>query len=145
MKLNIPKKGIPRQFSGKESAGNAGDKGLIPGQGRSPGRQNGNPLQYSCLGNPWTDESDGHLFMGSWGHKESDTTQHPKRKQISSFKVEVNKLYVNSHKFSHPVPRTKLKTDCLFNSRTVLIIMSNYQHIMDIVLLLSSNFALMFI
>ena len=31
---------------------NAGDVGLIPGLGRSPGDGNGNPLQYSCLGNP---------------------------------------------------------------------------------------------
>ena len=31
---------------------NAGDAGLIPGLGRSPGEGNGNPLQYSCLGNP---------------------------------------------------------------------------------------------
>ena len=31
---------------------NAGDVGLIPGLGRSPGEENGNPLQYSCLGNP---------------------------------------------------------------------------------------------
>ena len=30
----------------------AGDVGLIPGSGRSPGEGNGNPLQYSCLGNP---------------------------------------------------------------------------------------------
>ena len=29
-----------------------GDLGLIPGLGRSPGEGNGNPLQYSCLGNP---------------------------------------------------------------------------------------------
>ena len=29
---------------------NAGDTGLIPGSGRSPGEGNGNPLQYSCLG-----------------------------------------------------------------------------------------------
>ena len=35
----------------KESACNAGDLGLIPGSGRSPGEGNGNPLQYSCLGN----------------------------------------------------------------------------------------------
>ena len=35
----------------KESACNAGDLGLIPGSGRSPGGGNGNPLQYSCLGN----------------------------------------------------------------------------------------------
>ena len=42
-------------FSGssvsKESACNAGDGGLIPGSGRSPGEGNGNSLQYSCLGN----------------------------------------------------------------------------------------------
>ena len=30
----------------------AGDWSLIPGSGRSPGERNGNPLQYSCLGNP---------------------------------------------------------------------------------------------
>ena len=30
----------------------AGDVGLIPGLGRSPGEGNGNPLWYSCLGNP---------------------------------------------------------------------------------------------
>ena len=30
----------------------AGDPGLIPGLGRSPGKGNGNPLQYSCLENP---------------------------------------------------------------------------------------------
>ena len=36
---------------GKESAYNAGDPGLIPGMGRSPGVGNGNPLQYACLEN----------------------------------------------------------------------------------------------
>ena len=34
------------------SAGDARDADSIPGSGRSPGRGNGNPLQYSCLGNP---------------------------------------------------------------------------------------------
>ena len=29
----------------------AGDAGSIPGSGRSPGEENGKPLQYSCLGN----------------------------------------------------------------------------------------------
>ena len=33
-------------------AGDAGDTGSIPEQGRSPGEGNDNPLQYSCLGNP---------------------------------------------------------------------------------------------
>ena len=40
---------------GKESActaGDAQDMGLIPGLARSPGREHGNPLQYSCLENP---------------------------------------------------------------------------------------------
>ena len=36
----------------KLSACNEGDPGSIPGSGRSPGEENGNPLQYSCLENP---------------------------------------------------------------------------------------------
>ena len=43
--------GFPGNSNGKESACNAGDLGLIPGSGRSPGEGNGNPLQYSCLEN----------------------------------------------------------------------------------------------
>ena len=45
-------KGFPGGSEGKASACNAGDQGLIPGLGRSPGKGNGNPLQYSCLENP---------------------------------------------------------------------------------------------
>ena len=37
--------GFPSGSDGKESACNAGDPGLIPGSGRSPGEGNGNPLQ----------------------------------------------------------------------------------------------------
>ena len=36
----------------KNPPANAGDTGSIPGLGRSPGEGNGNPLQYSCLGDP---------------------------------------------------------------------------------------------
>jgi len=43
--------GLPRWLGGKESACKAGDMGSIPGLGRSPGEENGNPLQYSCLEN----------------------------------------------------------------------------------------------
>ena len=43
--------GFPYSSVGKESACNAGDPGLIPGSGRSPGEGNGNPLEYSCLEN----------------------------------------------------------------------------------------------
>ena len=44
-------KGFPGGSDGKASACNAGDLGLIPGSGRSPGEGNGNPLQYFCLEN----------------------------------------------------------------------------------------------
>ena len=43
---------VPGGSDGKASACSAGDPGLIPGLGRSPGEGNGNPLQYSCLENP---------------------------------------------------------------------------------------------
>ena len=52
------------------NAGDAGDTGSIPGSGRSPGDENGNPLQYSCQGNPknrGTWQSMGS--PGSWGRK----------------------------------------------------------------------------
>ena len=55
---------FPGSASGKESACNAGDMGLIPGSGRSPGEGSGNPLQYSCLGN-LTEEPGGLQSMGS--------------------------------------------------------------------------------
>ena len=44
--------GFPHSSVGKSSACNAGDPGSIPGLGRSPGEENGSPLQYSCLENP---------------------------------------------------------------------------------------------
>ena len=36
--------------------GDIRDMDLIPGSGRPPGRGNGNPLQYSCLENSWTED-----------------------------------------------------------------------------------------
>ena len=49
------------------------DLGLIPGSRRSPGKGNGNPLQYSCL----ESSMDGGAWQGCspWGHKESDMTE----------------------------------------------------------------------
>ena len=44
--------GFPGGSAGRESACNAGDLGSIARSGRSPGERNGNPLQYSGLGNP---------------------------------------------------------------------------------------------
>ena len=46
--ISLPK-WLPRWLNGKESTCQAGDVGLTPGLGRSPGEGNDNPLQYSCL------------------------------------------------------------------------------------------------
>ena len=50
-KMNPRQTWLPCSSAGKESACNAGDLGSIPGLGRPPGEENGNPLQYSCLKN----------------------------------------------------------------------------------------------
>ena len=49
----------------KAAAYDEGDPGLIPGLGRSPEEGNGNPLQFSCLENPWTEEPGRVQSMGS--------------------------------------------------------------------------------
>ena len=56
---------FPHWLSGKGSACNAGDAGLIPGSGRSSGGRNGNPLQYSCWRIPWTEGPAGLQSMRS--------------------------------------------------------------------------------
>ena len=48
----LSRKGFPGGSVVKNLAASAGDTGLIPGSGRFLGVGNGNPLQYSCLGNP---------------------------------------------------------------------------------------------
>ena len=56
----------------KNSPANAGYLGSIPKSGRSIGIGKGNPLQHSCLGNPWTEEPGRLQPMGS---QELDTTE----------------------------------------------------------------------
>ena len=54
------------------NAGDVRDAGSIPGLGRCPGGGHGNPLQYSCLENPMTEEPGG---LHPQGHKEPDMTE----------------------------------------------------------------------
>ena len=56
-----------------DSAGDIRDMGSIPRLGRSPGGGHGNPLQYSCLDNPYGQRS--LAGYSPWGHTESDTTE----------------------------------------------------------------------
>ena len=64
--------GFPGGSDGKESACIAGDVGSIHGSEGSPGEGNGNPLQYSCLENSWTEELAGH---SPWCCEELDKTK----------------------------------------------------------------------
>ena len=78
------------------NAGDTGDPVSIPGSGRSPGGGNGNPLQYSCLGNP--------MDRGAWratvyGVTESDTTEHPYRHMnINTY------VLIHSHIYHYWIP-----------------------------------------
>ena len=65
---NIEQRGFPGGASGKKFTCNAeaaGDTGLIPGSGRSPGGGNGDPLQYSCLQKSYGRGASGLQSMGS--------------------------------------------------------------------------------
>ena len=52
MTITVPWAPQVQWLKKKNPPANAGDASLIPGLGRCPGEGNGNPLQYSCLGNP---------------------------------------------------------------------------------------------
>ena len=87
--------GFPSGSAVKNSACNAGDAAgatdSIPGSGRSPGEENGNPLQYSCLGNPMDRGLPGGLqSMGSQRVRHDLAT-----KPISMHTVSLNALPLN--------------------------------------------------
>ena len=60
--------GFPVGSVVKNPSANAGDAGLIPGLGRSPGGGNGNPSQYSC---PEHHGQRSHAGYSLWGHVKS--------------------------------------------------------------------------
>ena len=68
----LSQRGFPGGSTVKIPPASAGDWGLIPGSRRNPGEGNGNPLQYSCLGNPMDREAWGAAVHGAT--KELDTT-----------------------------------------------------------------------
>ena len=65
--------GFHGDLAGKELVCNVEDLGSIPGLGRSPEGGRGNPLQYSCLENPYGQRS--LAGYSPRGHKESDTAE----------------------------------------------------------------------
>ena len=70
--LPVSVAGWPGGASGGASAGDARDKASILWLERSPGKENGNPLQYSCLENP---VDRGLAGYSPWGRKELDITE----------------------------------------------------------------------
>ena len=79
-KWKLESKGSPSNTSffpgistSKESAGNVGDLGWIPGLGRAPGGAHGNSLPYSCLENPHGKRT--LVGYNPWGLKELDMTE----------------------------------------------------------------------
>ena len=75
---------FPGGSDGKASACNVGDPGSVPGLGRSPGEGNGNPLQYSCLKIPWTEEPGRLQSMGSQRVGPDWATSHARFQYIST-------------------------------------------------------------
>ena len=71
-------------LSVKETACNAGDTGLILGLGRSPGEGNGNPFQYSCLGNPMDREASWATVHRIIRVRHDLVTKPPPSKRLSS-------------------------------------------------------------
>ena len=72
VRIELIHKGFPGGSVMKNSPSRAGDVGSIPQSGRSPGEGNGNPFQYSCLGNPMNREAWRAIVHGV--RKELDTT-----------------------------------------------------------------------
>ena len=68
--------GFPCGVDSKESVCKAGEPGLIPGLGRSPGEGKGNSLQYSCLENPMDRGAWQAKSMGSQGVGQNGVTEH---------------------------------------------------------------------
>ena len=65
LRAHLTLMGFPSGSDGKESACSVRDLGSMPESRRVPGEGNGKPLQYSCLRNPWTEESGGLKNMRS--------------------------------------------------------------------------------
>ena len=76
---------------------NAGDLGLIPGLGRSPGEGNGSPLQYSCLGHP--------MDRGAWRATVYGVTRSHTRLNMTMNTIQVNTTEVPGSSFAKVIKR----------------------------------------
>ena len=114
--------GLPWWLSGKEfayTAGHclpcrkAGDSGLIFESGRSPGEENSNPLQYSCLGNPM-DRGAWHITVHRVSRVGHNLAIKPQKALASMFQSQTSNLST-----PHPFP---LVTISLFSMSVSLFL-----------------------
>ena len=96
--------GLPSGSVIKNPSAYAGDASSLPGLVRSPGKENGNPLQFSCLGNPIDRGTWGGY--SPWGHKESHLS------------VTHMRVHTHTHTHTHEHMNLYLKNLC-FNLRKV--------------------------
>ena len=98
--------GFPGRSVIKNLTASAGDMGSTPESGRSPGEENGNPLQYPCLGNSMDRGAGGLQCTGSEPY------------MIQSPKQQCTWLDMFSHKW--PINKTKLYFTSTFKIYTVM-------------------------
>ena len=92
MILGHPMKGFSGGSVVKNLPANAGDTGLIPGLGRLPRGGNGNPPQYSCLGNPMDRgalRATGHVVAKSQTRLKSFSTAQPPVKLLQYVSISI--------------------------------------------------------
>ena len=94
--MHTQKMGFLGGSDDKEPACSAAEPGSVPGSGRSPGEENGSPLQYSRL------ENGQRSMVGysPWGRKESDTTE----RLAFSLAVKSREIYTQAHSPSRTCP-----------------------------------------
>ena len=106
----------------KYPCANAGDAGLISGSGRSSGEGNGNPLQYSCLGNP--------MDRGAWQAKPIGS-QRARKQQQQQYKIFLPMVSLDSSaSFLSQVSFFKTKSDnidCVVTSLTSYYLLNKIQ------------------
>ena len=96
VKEGVRETGFPGGSDGKGSACNAGDLGLIPRLGRSPGGGHGNPLQHSCLENP--------MDRGAWRAAVPGVTESQTQQRVCSGREAQASLVSEQRSISPPDP-----------------------------------------
>ena len=83
--------GLPGWLSGKEPNCDAGDTGLIPASGRSPGEGSDNPSQYSCLRNPMDSGA-------QWAIVRGVTKSQTKQSNVDTLDFPLKIVILNAHR-----------------------------------------------